>query len=92
VRPAARLLLSQRRCRLLGVRRRLTWAFVFQTLYLLLAAIGGDTSAFSPDEFPLPYGIVALAVYAVGFALVALGRHLRGRRLAARTTQAPATA
>lgn len=69
-----------------------TWAFVFQTLYLLLAAIGGDTSAFSPDEFPLSYGIVALAVYAVGFALVALGRHLRGRRLAARTTQAPATA
>ena len=55
-----------------------TWAFVFQTLYLVLAAMGGDTSAFGPDEFPLSYGLVTLAVYVVGFAFVALGRHLRG--------------
>ncbi len=57
------------------------WAFVFQTLYLLLDALGGGTSpAFGTGRFPLSYGLVALAVFGVGFALVASGHWLRGRR------------
>ena len=58
------------------------WAFVFQTLYLLLQALdGGSNPAFTPDGFPLAYGLVALTIFGVGFGLVALGHRAgRGRR------------
>jgi hypothetical protein len=57
------------------------WAFTFQTLYLTLSSFGGDESAFAKDEFPLSYGLVAAAIFAVGFGLVALGHRLGARRM-----------
>ena len=67
------------------------WAFVFQTLYLLLDSLGpGATDpAFTPGEFPLSYGLVTLGVFLVGLALVCLGHGVRGRWSARRdrTTQ-----
>ena len=58
------------------------WAFVFQSVYLLLGALGpaADESAFSPGEFPWSYGVVALAVLAVGVGLVEAGHRLARRR------------
>ena len=58
------------------------WAFVYQTLYLLLDAINESKDpAFEPNEFPLSYGVVTLAIFLVGFGLVALGHRVgRGRR------------
>jgi len=57
------------------------WAFVFQTLYLLLDALGdGKNPAFEPGEFPLDYGVVALGIFAVGIGLVNLGHWLEARR------------
>lgn len=57
------------------------WAFVFQTLYLLLPSIDGRTvQTFAADTFPLDYGLVTAAVFGVGFGLVALGHWLRARR------------
>jgi hypothetical protein len=58
------------------------WAFVFQTLYLLLDAINESKDpAFEPSEFPLSYGVVTLTIFVVGFGLVALGHRVgRGRR------------
>lgn len=57
------------------------WAFVYQTLYLTLASLGGEPDpAFRAGELPLAYGLVALLIFAAGFALVALGRAVRGRR------------
>ena len=58
------------------------WAFVFQTLYLLLETLGPDASApaFEAGTFPLSYGVVALGIFVVGFGLVALGRHVAVRR------------
>ncbi|MFY9916534.1 MAG: hypothetical protein WAK18_17810 [Nocardioidaceae bacterium] len=59
------------------------WAFVFQTLYLMLDALdGGANPAFKTDEFPWQYGLVALAIFAVGFGLVSLGHWVRARRIA----------
>jgi hypothetical protein len=60
------------------------WAFTFQSLYLTLSWVGGDYSAFekSPDTFPLSYGLVATAIFAVGFGLVALGHRVGARRKA----------
>lgn len=60
------------------------WAFTFQTLYLTRMWVGGDDSAFSknPDTLPISYGVVASAIFAVGFGLVALGRLVRSRRTA----------
>jgi hypothetical protein len=57
------------------------WAFTFQSLYLTLSWVGGDDSAFpkGPDAFPLSYGLVASAIFGVGFGLVALG-HMVGTR------------
>ena len=56
------------------------WAFVFQTLYLLLDSLGGATDpAFTPEEFPLSYGSVTLAIFLVGFGLVNLGHWVRAR-------------
>ncbi len=57
------------------------WAFVFQTLYLVLDAINESKNpAFEPSEFPLSYGLVTLAVFVVGFGLVSLGHWVRARR------------
>ena len=60
------------------------WAFTYQTLYLMLDSIanpGSKSAAYSPDEFPWSYGIVTLAIFGVGFALIAAGRLVRQRRL-----------
>ena len=55
------------------------WAFTFQTLYLLLDSLGGGSApAFEVDEFPLDYGVVTLAVFAVGFFFRPLGGALLG--------------
>ena len=58
------------------------WAFTFQSLYLTLSWVGGDDSAFpmGPDAFPLSYGLVASAIFGIGFGLVALGHWVRARR------------
>ena len=60
------------------------WAFTYQTLYLMLDSIanpGSKSAAYSPDEFPWSYGVVALTIFGVGFGLVAAGRLVRQRRL-----------
>ncbi len=60
------------------------WAFLFQTLYLLPDALGGGKNpAFEAGEFPWSYGVVTLAIFLVGFAIVSLGHWVRGRRRAA---------
>ena len=58
------------------------WAFVFQGVYLMLQMLdGGKNPAFETDTFPLSYGLVTLAIFAVGFGLVQLGHRVgRGRR------------
>jgi len=57
------------------------WAFTFQTLYLLLDSLdGGDDPAFEPGTFPVSYGVVAAAIFVVGFGLVNLGHWARVRR------------
>ena len=58
------------------------WAFVYQTLYLVLDALDRDASgpAFEVVEFPLAYGVVTLAIFLTGFGLVRVGRWLRERR------------
>ena len=59
------------------------WAFTFQTLYLLLDSLnGGDNPAFETDTFPVSYGVVAMAIFVVGFGLVNLGHWVRARRQA----------
>ena len=60
------------------------WAFTFQTLYLTRMWVGGDVSALSknPDTLPISYGVVASAIFAVGFGLVALGHRVAARRAA----------
>ena len=69
------------------------WAFVFQTLYLILDMLNaGDDPAFEPQAFPRSYGLVALSIFAAGFGLVALGHFVRDRRLARRAHPVGATA
>ena len=60
------------------------WAFTFQGLYLTRMWVGGDNSAFEkdPDALPISYGVVAAAIFAVGFGLVALGHRVGARRAA----------
>jgi hypothetical protein len=59
------------------------WAFVFQTLYLTLDMLdGGKNPAFESDTFPLSYGLVASAIFVVGFGLVHFGHWVRQRRQA----------
>jgi hypothetical protein len=56
------------------------WAFVFQTLYLTLDMMdGGKNPAFEADTFPLSYGVVALAIFGIGFGLVNLGHWVKAR-------------
>jgi len=59
------------------------WAFTFQGIYLTRSWVGGDDSAFAknPDALPIEYGLVAAAIFAVGFGLVALGHRLGARRM-----------
>ena len=62
------------------------WAFTFQTLYLVLDVINDSTDpAFEPQKFPWAYGLVTVSIFAAGFGLVALGHHVRDRRLARRS-------
>lgn len=57
------------------------WAFVFQTLYLLLPSVDGSTGqAFEAETFPWSYGLATLTIFVIGFGLVALGHRLRLRR------------
>jgi hypothetical protein len=57
------------------------WAFVFQTLYLLLSSLHGDADpAFETKDFPLSYGLVALAIFGVGFVLVEAGHRVATSR------------
>ena len=57
------------------------WAFMFQTLYLVLDSFGGGGSpAFEAGEFPWEYGVVTLAIFGIGFALVEAGHRLARRR------------
>lgn len=57
------------------------WSFTYQTLYLLLGSMGEiDDPPFTAGEFPLSYGLVTLAIFLVGFGLVALGHRLADRR------------
>jgi hypothetical protein len=61
------------------------WAFVFQTLYLVLDVINDHAdAAFEPQAFPWAYGVVTGSIFLAGFGLVALGHHVRDRRLARR--------
>ena len=72
------------------------WAFVFQTLYLILDALGESTNpAFEGGDFPIEYGAVTLLIFAAGFgprrgrliyirARPAGSRQLRGDRLTQR--------
>jgi hypothetical protein len=67
------------------------WAFVFQTMYLTLDVINESANpAFGPEEFPLSYGLVALAIFGAGFGAVALGRWVRERRVGGRASAATA--
>jgi hypothetical protein len=58
------------------------WAFTYQGVVLIREWVGGDTSAFpkDPDTIPISYGIVAAAIFAVGFGLVAFGHRLGSKR------------
>jgi TRAP-type C4-dicarboxylate transport system permease small subunit len=67
------------------------WAFVFQTLYLTLDVINQSANpAFEPEEFPLSYGVVALAIFGAGFGIVSLGHWVRERRARGRASAATA--
>jgi hypothetical protein len=67
------------------------WAFTFQTLYLLLDSLGGATNpAFEVGDFPWQYGVVALAIFMVGFGLVFLGHWVREWRQSRRSALQPA--
>jgi hypothetical protein len=57
------------------------WAFMFQTLYLLLDSFGGGSHpAFEAGDFPWQYGVVTLGIFGVGFGLVEAGHRLARRR------------
>lgn len=60
------------------------WAFCYQTLYLLLDSLRPDAGnpAFTKDEFPWSYGLMALAIFLAGFGLVWMGRWVATRRTA----------
>lgn len=63
------------------------WAFVFQTLYLLLDSLGGGSNpAFEVGEFPWSYGLVTLIIFGAGFGLVSAGHWARARRRRTQTT------
>ena len=61
-----------------------SFLFTFQTATLTRAWVGGSTEAFpkDPDAAAWPYGLVNLALYALGFGLVTLGGIVASRRRA----------
>ncbi|MEO8222962.1 MAG: hypothetical protein ABI563_19530 [Specibacter sp.] len=67
------------------------WAFVFQSVYLLLYTMSGGNQAFNPEVFPLDYGLVAAGVFTAGLLLVLAGSHV-GRRVRSRRSKATAHA
>ena len=57
------------------------WAFTFQSVYLMLSMLDGDKNpAFTKDDFPFSYGLVASAIFAAGFGLVEVGHRVGDRR------------
>ena len=69
------------------------WAFVYQTLYLILEVINDSSDpAFEAQKFPWAYGGVAGSIFLAGFGLVALGHFVRDRRLARAAQPAGVTA
>jgi len=66
------------------------WAFTYQTLYLMLDTMRADAQspAFEVGAFPVAYGLVALAIFGLGFALVEAGHRFAGRRASRRVLQA----
>jgi hypothetical protein len=61
------------------------WAFGFQGIYLMLAAVDHQKgAAFEVGDFPWGYGVVTLGIYLVGFGLVFLGHRAGGGRRARR--------
>jgi predicted Na+-dependent transporter len=63
-----------------------SFVFTFQTMMLLRAWVGGDTSAFGadPNSVEWSYGLVNLLIYAAGLGLLWLGHRAgRGRRMRA---------
>jgi hypothetical protein len=68
-----------------------SYAFTFQGIYLTRSWVGGDDSAFpkNPDDMPIGYLAVSLAIYAVGFGLVRLGEYVRVRRTRSASVAAP---
>jgi len=69
------------------------WAFVFQTLYLLLDALDPNSAnpAFEAGVFPLSYGLVTLGIFGVGLGLVEAGHRLATRRAHPRMPRRPTT-
>ena len=64
-----------------------SFLFTFQTGFLVLEWVGGSTSAFGPyPKFShgegVSYGVVNLAIYALGIGLLVLGQRLRAKRSA----------
>lgn len=59
-----------------------SFLFTFQTATLTRAWVGGSTEAFpkDPDAGGWPYGLVNLAIYALGLGLVTAGGTLAARR------------
>ena len=61
------------------------FVFTFQTAALILEWANGSTEAFGPfpefeNENLWAYGIINLAIYAIGFGLVSLGGRIRSKR------------
>ena len=59
-----------------------SFVFTFQSTSLLKEWTGGDYSAFAknPATADWPYGLMNLAIYAVGLGLVALGSWVGAKR------------
>jgi hypothetical protein len=61
------------------------WAFCFQGVYLMLAAVDHQKdAAFDVGDFPWSYGVVTLAIYGAGIGLVFLGHRVGAGRRARR--------
>jgi uncharacterized integral membrane protein len=59
-----------------------SFLFTFQSTELIREWVGGSAHAFpkDPDTVPWAYGLVNLAIYGLGFALVTLGGVVAMRR------------
>jgi hypothetical protein len=74
--------LASRSAALVAYIAAYSFIFTFQTMTLLRAWVGGDTSAYAkdPDSFEWSYGVVNLIIYAAGIGLVLLGHRVAQRR------------